>query len=235
MEVDTDVDVPTSPPDSPRQFVEISLSELPEVLAVASDSLDPSEDLSHWETILSTISSIKQLRSEERLGWQSKLESVANNLDALQSSTPRSTWKSESNHKSALTGYGVKTLDLVKSIGKLESSILRIEGQITDTRKRLEQISSQNDIRDGDESADDDSEEEDEVDEDEPGRNSLALTMFRQLGFQPLLPGSEASSISSIFARSDHKGKVTSFNVSHQDADLKAAAVRANLMWDAVD
>lgn len=72
---------------------------------------------------------------------------------------------------------------------------------------------------------------------------SLALTMFRQLGFQPTSAPSSSSGMT-IFARSDAKGKVTPFSDRAQDegsndADADAAiaqrAIIANAMWDAVE
>lgn len=76
--------------------------------------------------------------------------------------------------------------------------------------------------------------------------------MFRQLGFQPVQPGqplpesttsntSSASSISTLFARSDAKGKVTTFKVgpdgreNWETMDEGERARRCNEMWDAVE
>lgn len=70
--------------------------------------------------------------------------------------------------------------------------------------------------------------------------------MFRQLGFQPLLSSSSSSSaapnaISTLFARSDSKGKVTPFKVGESGArgwkEMSDAerATMVNAMWDAVE
>lgn len=90
------------------------------------------------------------------------------------------------------------------------------------------------------------------------GRHTLALTMFRQLGFQPLLPSAASdatapTSISTLFARSDSKGKVTPFKVGDgPSTGTTSAATQSsnvgwskmsnaervhlvNAMWDAVD
>lgn len=83
-------------------------------------------------------------------------------------------------------------------------------------------------------------------------RSRLALTMFRQLGFQPVQPGqplaesttsntSASSTISTLFARSDAKGKVTTFKVGPDGKDNwerleeSERARRCNEMWEAVE
>lgn len=67
---------------------------------------------------------------------------------------------------------------------------------------------------------------------------SLALTMFRQLGFQPAVAphnlSAATSAISTIFVRSDLKKKVTPFKMDGAD-DLMQRAQVANAMWDAVN
>lgn len=59
---------------SQRQFSEISIAELPEVLAVASDSLDPTSDEERWLQVLEAVDSIKNSRVSDRVSWEERLD-----------------------------------------------------------------------------------------------------------------------------------------------------------------
>ena len=70
-----DVDIPpTTASSSHRQFSEISIAELPEVLAVAGDSLDPASDEERWLQILEAVDSIKNSRISDRISWEERLD-----------------------------------------------------------------------------------------------------------------------------------------------------------------
>lgn len=58
---------------APRKFSEISIEELPEVLAVAKDSLDPTADLEAWMQILEAVSEQQKTRQRQRDEWSEKL------------------------------------------------------------------------------------------------------------------------------------------------------------------
>lgn len=196
---------------------------------------------------------------------------MSSNLATLRATQPRSSWRSQDAHSQQLAAQGQRTLELAKQIAKLESAISRAETDMRECRTELERIDRGDPLSADDEAAEgrsngqgeaEDAEEEEEEEETwgekALGRHSLALTMFRQLGFQPLRSATDPSmadgGISTLFARSDSKGKVTPFKVgdgpSSSTSGLSGQASSnagwtrmteadrvqlVNAMWDAVE
>ncbi|CAO1622381.1 unnamed protein product [Parajaminaea phylloscopi] len=243
-----------------RKFAEISIEELPEVLAVAKDSLNPIPDLETWMSILEAVSEQGKARRKQRDEWNEQLAALSSQLSSLRAAQPRSSWRTPAAHSQQLATHGQKTLELAKQISKLEMVILRTETDVRECKTELDRLDKGDAAPDSlSTPVEQDGGEDDDDDDEEPGmgeralgRHTLALTMFRQLGFQPLLPqgaGSDAS-ISTLFARSDSKGKVTPFKVGDEPSSggvatggqagwtkmSDAERVKlANAMWDAVE
>ncbi|PWN25225.1 hypothetical protein BDZ90DRAFT_234424 [Jaminaea rosea] len=212
--------------------------------------MDPTSDIEAWLQVLEAVQDQSRERQMQRRRWANKLDALQSNLATLRATQPRSSWRSPNAHSQHLAAYGQRTLELAKQIAKLEAAISRTETDVRECKAELERLDRGDDAAGVDDGEGEDDEEGEAWGEKALGRHTLALTMFRQLGFQPLLSSSSSSSsapdaISTLFARSDAKGKVTPFKVGEKGgaagsrgwAEMSDAerATMVNAMWDAVE
>lgn len=149
---------------------------------------------------------------------------------------------------------------MAKQIAKLEAAISRTETDVRECKAELERLDrGEFGAAVADEGGADEDEDNAEVwGEQALGRHTLALTMFRQLGFQPLLSSSanakaatsssssSTANISTLFARSDTKSKVTPFKVGDvggssagkgcwSEMSDEERVKTVNAMWEAIE